>query len=163
MRTWELRHIKCPCHRALHTRGTIYMPQRPRAHVLTTKYTTCDLSITRLSTRLSTNNTHLLLTHGTAILSNQDIHQVRVPFTECYQNRCLALLQGIETSASGRWRGMHGWLITTPYQDTTWTLWNKGTQPQSTLMHCLQDLWCMYFPWDNPLLAITSDNNHMQV
>ena len=42
---------------------------------------------------------------------------------------------------------------------TTWTLGSKATQPQSILMHC-QHLWCIYFPWDNPLLDMTLDDNH---
>jgi len=52
---------------------------------------------------MSTNSTHLLITHGTAILFNQDILQVKVPTKGCQHNRCLTLLQGVETD-SGRWR-----------------------------------------------------------
>jgi len=59
----------------------------------------------RLSTHTSTNSSHLIITHGTAILSNQDIHQVRVPFTVSQQNRCLTLLQGVETFTVG-----DGWM-----------------------------------------------------
>ena len=50
----------------------------------------------RLSTHMSTNSTHLLITHGTAILSNQDIHQVRVPIKGCQHNRCFTSLQEVE-------------------------------------------------------------------
>ena len=34
----------------------------------------------------------------------------------------------------------HKTWMTDHYQDTTCTLWNKGTQPQSTLMHCLENV-----------------------
>ena len=58
----------------------------------------------RLPTHTSTNSSHLIITHGTAILSNQDIHQVRVPFTVSQQNRCLTSLHaGSGDIDSGRW------------------------------------------------------------
>ena len=53
-------------------------------------YTTSELAMNCL--HMSTKSTHLLITHGTAILFNQDIHQIKVPTNGC---------QGVETFTVG--------------------------------------------------------------
>ena len=69
------------------------------SHMAALYYTTSDLAMDCL--HMSTNSTHLLITHGTAILFNQDIHPIKVPTNGCQHNRCLTLLQGVETFTVG--------------------------------------------------------------
>ena len=96
-------------------------------------YTTSDLAMDCL--HMSTNSTHLLITHGTAILFNQDIHQVRVPINGCQHNRCLTLLQGVETFTVGD-GGMQGQITTQCYiRNTQHGLW-EVKQPNPNPSSC---------------------------
>ena len=98
-------------------------------------YTTSDLRSMRLPTHMSTNSTHLLITHGTAILSNQDIHQVRVPIKGCHHNRCLTSLQGVETFTVGD-GGMQRQITTQCYiRNTQHGLW-EVKQPNPNPSSC---------------------------
>ena len=88
----------------------------------------------QLPTHMSTKSTHLLTTNGTAILFNQDIHQVRVPITRCQQNRCPTSLQRVETFTVGD-GGMQGQITTRCYIRNTqhghWEVKQRNPNPSS--------------------------------